>query len=144
MRNAGLDELGARNLEAETPVEPGSIGLCVQARARMAAVAGLLHQGLQHERTRALAAPLLQHRHAPDVAIGQQATRRHRGAIGGIGKRMVATRVLIIRFKRPRHALFAHEHQLAYAARFGAGLVPVAQADGERLRRHGGYNTRLH
>ena len=118
--------------------------IVIGGTAATTAVAGLLHQGLQHERAHALAAPLLQHRHAPDVAIGQQAPRRHRGAIGGIGKRMVATRVLIIHFKRPRHALFAHEHQLAYAARFGAGLVPVAQADGERLRRHGGYNTRLH
>ncbi len=143
MGNACVHELRARDLKTIAPIEPGRIALCVQAHVRVPALTRLLDQDLQQQRTHALAAPLAQHRHAPDMAIGQQPPRSDRGAIGGKGERMVAPRVVFVQFQFQRHALLAHEHLLAYAARLGAGLVPIAQADGERRHRHGGYNTRL-
>jgi hypothetical protein len=91
----------------------------------------LLDQGLQQQPTHALGAPLPQYRHAPDVPIGEQPPGSNCPAIVSQGERMIAMGVLIIHFKRQRHALFTHEHQLADAARFGARLVPLAQAHGK-------------
>ena len=143
MGYACLHEFRPGDLEAGTPVEPGRINLGVQAHARMTLYACLLHQGLQQQGAHAFAAPFLQYRHAPDVAVGQQATSPDRDAIGGIGERMVAARVLVVPFQFERYTLLAHEHELAYAAGFGPRLVPIAEADGKYLRWHGGYNTRL-
>ena len=143
MWNSGLYELGAGDLESETAVKPGSIGLCVQAHAYMAAMTGPRDQCLQQQRARAFASPFLQYRHPSDVAVGQQASRPYRRAVGGVRERVVAQRILLVPFQFQWHALLAHEHQLAYMAGLGAGLIPVAKAYGEWLRRHGAYNTRL-
>src|SRR5690349_12993158 len=56
---------------------------------------------------------------------------------------MVAARILLVQFELGRHTLLAHEHHLAYAMSFGAGLVPVVKSDRKCQGWHAGYNTRL-
>jgi len=128
---ARFHELRPRNREAVTPVEPCSIELRIQAHARVPTLPRLLDQGLQQQRTRAFGAPLLQYCHAPDVAVWKQPPRSDRQSVFSQGERVIAIGVLVVHFKPQRHALFAHEHQFADAARLGARLVPPAQADGK-------------
>ena len=131
MGNACVHELRPRDLKPVAPVEPGGIGLCVQPHAPVAALTRLFDQSQQQQRAHALATPLAQYRHASDMAIGQQPPRADRCAIGGNRERVVALCILIVQFQFQRHALLAHEHQLAYPARLGARRVPIGQADGK-------------
>ena len=97
----------------------------------MAAAARLFHQRLQQQRACVLAAPGFEHRHAPDMAVGQQAGGADRLTVGGMRERVLAMRILVVVLQLQRHALLVHEHRFAYAARLDARLVPVADADGK-------------
>ena len=97
----------------------------------MTPFARLLDQGQQQHGPDAFASPFLQYRHASDVAVGQQAPRPDRRISGVIRERMLAARVLLVPLQLQRHALLAHEHEFADAARLRPGFVPVAQADGK-------------
>ena len=109
----------------------------------MAPLARLLHQGLQQQSAHAFTPPFLQYRHAPDVCIGQQASRPHGYAIVGKGERMVAMLILFVQLKFGRHPLLAYEHLIAYAVSLGTSLVPVIKPDRKCRGWHAGYNTRL-
>ena len=63
------------------------------------------------------------------MSIGQQAPGSYCRAVGGMGERMGAMRILLVQLQLRRHALLAHEHELAYATRLEAGFVPIADAD---------------
>lgn len=74
------------------------------------------------------AAPVLEHRNAADVTIGQQA----RGADGVVAlqsEEVDCVDVFRIPFLLRRHRLFGDEHGFADAAQVGIVLLPIGDAD---------------
>jgi hypothetical protein len=73
---------------------------------------GLLDQPLQDEATDAAPAPGLEHRHAADMAVGQQSPGAYRKTIFKCNG-MERTLVELVELDLVRHALLLHEHREA-------------------------------
>jgi len=127
VRQAGLEELLADDLEAQALVECGGMHLCGELLLAQIAVLRLGDGGLHQCVTHLEPAPVLEHRHAPDLAILQQAG----GADGVVtlkGQEVHGDVVVGIPLQLWRHVLLGNEHRFADTADVGVVFLPIGQA----------------
>src|SRR5262245_19202308 len=108
------------------------MGLRVEQRAGHGALARSGQHGCQQRRADAFAAPFLQHRHAPDAAVGQQARGADRVARGIERNGVLARLVPLVPFLLARNALLLDENPLAHRARERQRFLPDHDPDRER------------
>ena len=116
------------------------MGLGAEGKLRHAPPARLVDQGLQQGRADALAPPARQHRHPPDVTVGQQAAGAHRLAVNQ-RQRVARQRVELVELHLGRHLLLLHEHLEADRPGLGGQLGPAPQAHHQRRRAHARMST---
>ncbi len=133
VQDIGVLEHLALGLEALLAVELGRLQLRREHDFLVPLLARLLDERVQDQRADALPAPLLDHRHAPDVPVGQEAARADR--LAGIVERnrVGALNVLVVELDAGRNVLLADEDGEADRAGDGLRLVPGHDFDS----RHG-------
>ena len=96
----------------------------------MTALACRIDQPPQDRPSRPAPAPILNHRHAADVTIGQQPAGGD-GASVAVSERVDAVRVVLVHLELWRHALLLDEHGEADALRLALRALPVEQSEFE-------------
>ena len=99
------------------------MGLRRQHNALVAALPGRTHQCIQHRRSYAPAPPCFEHRHAPNVAVRQQAARADRPAFR-TGDYMHANGIVLIQLDLGGDFLLVHEHSEADRPGFSPRFLP--------------------
>ena len=118
--------------EAVPGIERDGLDLGVERDAVAPLLAGDPQQRMQQCAADAAAAPIAQHRHAPDPALRRQSRGTDGAAAAVAGEHMPAARVEVIQLQRDRHALFLHEHALAHRAQLVERIRVVRDDDLER------------
>jgi hypothetical protein len=107
MRDAGVGIYLTRGNKAGFCVKTKRVNLRTQRHDAVAAFTRQLQQRLQECRPHSAAARLLQHGHATDHAVGQQAPAANGLTIGVARQHMPTLRIdKVIPFQRRRHLLF--------------------------------------
>ena len=89
-----------------------------------------LHQFFAHFQ----AAPVLEHRHATDMAVGQQACGADR-VIAFLGEKVHGVGILGVPLQFWRHRLLGDEHAVADTTKLDIVPVPVRDSDGDLTHR---------
>src|SRR4051812_1505259 len=129
VRNARFHEIFAHLMEALMKIEGQRMQLRIKHHAFHAKAAGDAHQRCQHGGTRTNAAPVPQHCHASDMAIGKQATCPDRHALR---QRYDVPRVSVesVVFQLGRYGLFLDEYLFANCAENLVVGVPACGSNG--------------
>ena len=126
--DAGLEVLRALLHEAVRAIERQCMRLRRKHGLAVPAGARFIDQAREDQPADAAAAPRLQHRHAPDVPVGQQPRGPHGFPIlQSQGVNRIA--VHLVELDLPRHALFLDEHGKADRRRLRARFLPRQELD---------------
>ena len=128
MRNAGFLEFVTGDDEAVASVKRNRVLLRVEDNAAMPLFAGTFDKRRQQCSTDAAAAPRRQHRHAPDVAIGQKTPASNRIPIAVTRERVRAKRIDIVPLQCFRSALLDDENGPADCTERVAIARPIGQS----------------
>ncbi len=139
VRNAGLEVFAAMRIEAVGAVERHRVRLRREHDAGVPLAQRRLQQRREHRAAQALSAALLEHRHAPDMAVGQQAPGGDDHARVP-GQRVKARGVLVVELDVARHALLLDEHGEADRLGVRARLAPGEQFNPWHVQK---YNSRM-
>lgn len=145
MGNAGVHEFAAAHRESGPAIEPNGVRLCIQDHLPIAARCGDLDQAAKNRLPHPSTPIAAQYGHAPDVPVGQQASRAD-GLADRIQREDMATsRVGIVPFEFLRHLLFNHEHRATNGAETLGSIVPRDFLDPtfERRVHDADYNSAL-
>ena len=115
--------------EAVTPVEIQRMCLREQHDILMPALARQHDEPLEDGAAHALVAPLLQHRHPADMAVGQQTAGADRLSAFRARERVHGNRVVLVQFHLLRNALLLHEHRKSDRSGLRARLAPRRKLD---------------
>jgi hypothetical protein len=113
--NAGIHEFPALGDESRALIKTQRVGLRIEPQYRVAAPASAGHQEIKYGPAHAAAAPVADHRHASDMAIGQQASGTNGLPLPVARKHVQRYFVRLIPFQRFGHPLFFDEYRAAYA-----------------------------
>jgi hypothetical protein len=131
MRNPGFEELFAFGYETLSRVKRQRISLRIQVDDPVAVATRQSDQAFQYRATDPFASPGFKHRHATDVAIGQQPSCANR-ATGQIPRNNMSTAGIdTVPFELFRYLLFDYEDAMANGGQFQAALFPGNFADFE-------------
>lgn len=126
--NAGVVELLARDDETVRRVERDRVRLRVEPRDLVSSCPGQRDEVLEQRAADALSAPLAEHRHPADVAVGQEAPAADRPSAGVDGERVLALGIDTVPFEFGRHVLLDAEHRDAYMSQGLFIPCPVRRA----------------
>ncbi|MCY1453482.1 hypothetical protein D9M71_704730 [compost metagenome] len=127
MRDAGFEELFADYAKAQPLVKRRGVHLGAEHLLLQVAVLCFrdhrVHQGIAHLE----AAPVLEHRDAPDGAVREQAGSADR-VIAFQGQEVQRVLVFRVEFQLRRNVLLGNEHRFTNTADVGVVLMPVGEA----------------
>jgi hypothetical protein len=128
--NPGLEVFIAFGNEAVRAIERHGMHLRRKGDLGVPFFRGCFDQFVENRGADAAAAPRLEHRHAPDMAIGQQPARGHRFSLHKhyCVKR---ERIVLVELDLARHALLFHEHGEADRRGMRARLRPGHELDSQ-------------
>lgn len=117
MRNAGFLEFAAFGVKAESRVEGAGMHLRVEYGFSHAATLGFRQQRLQHGAPYPNPPIFAQHRHTPDMTVGQKTSGADDLAGSVESQRMARHRIQLVPLHFPWNALLHHEHGCPYRRR---------------------------
>ncbi len=139
MRYAGIHELVPVDFEIVPRVKTERMGLGIEMHRCHSLPARASDQKFQYGAAHATPPPFRRDRHAPDMAIGQQATGRHRIAPPIQRQRMQAYRIGIIPFQCFGNLLFKDKNPVTNRLQCGHIITPRCGTHDEFTGRfHGG------